>query len=299
MPAKKENASSSRPVVSPLARLRALWGQRSQSTALVVLLLAMGLFSYAVWCWVRETVLASPEYWLTPANVEITPLPEWIRSDVRAEIFRDGNLNPPLSIMDDSLTRRVYDAFSLHPWVSKVRQVRKFYPARLEVDLVYRKPVVMVVVPDGLRPVAIEGVHLPTGDFCPLDANRYPRLTGIASTPVGPVGTPWGDPRVAGGAQIAAAFGPDWQELKLDHIAATNLVEPGHPNDCLYEILTPNGTRILWGRAPGSDLPGEVPAGDKVLRLKRYLAENGSLEGRTGPQELDVRSLRSMAAPRR
>jgi hypothetical protein len=293
MPAKKENVSS------PLARPWRLLGQRSQSTALAVLLLAMGLFSYAVWCWVRDTVLASPEYWLTPASVEITPVPAWIRSDVRAEIFRDGNLNPPLSIMDDNLTRRVYDAFSLHPWVGKVRQVRKFYPARVEVDLVYRKPVSMVVVQDGLRPVDIEGVHLPTGDFCPLDADRYPRLTGITSTPVGPVGTPWGDPRVVGGAQIAAAFGPDWQDLKLDHIVATNLAEPGHPNDCLYEILTPNGTRILWGRAPGSDLPGEVPAADKVLRLKHYLAENGSLEGRSGPQELDVRSLRSMAAPRR
>ena len=293
MPAKKKTSHR---------RWRRLWrllGQRSQSSALVVLLLAMGLFSYAVWCWVRDTVLASPEYWLTPASVEITAVPAWIRSDVRAEVLRDGNLNPPLSIMDDNLTRRVHDAFSLHPWVGKVRQVRKFYPARVEVDLVYRKPVAMVVVQDGLRPVDIEGVHLPTGDFCPLDADRYPRLTGITSTPVGPVGTPWGDPRVVGGAQIAAAFGPDWQELKLDHIAATNLAEPGHPNDCLFEILTPNGTRILWGRAPVSDAAGEVPAADKVLRLKHYLAENGFLEGRSGSQELDVRSLRSMAAPRR
>jgi hypothetical protein len=282
-----------------LARLWSLLGQRTQSTALVVLLTAMGVFWYAVWRWVRDTVLASPEYSVAPANVEITPLPAWIRSDLRAEIFRDGNLNPPLSIMDDNLTRRIAEAFSLHPWVAKVRQVRKFYPARVEVELVYRKPVAMVVVQDGLRPVDVEGVHLPTGDFCPLDADRYPRLTGVTSTPVGPVGTPWGDPRVVGGAQIAAAFGPDWQELKLDHIAATNLAEPGHPNDCLYEIFTPSGTRILWGRAPGSDLPGEVPAADKVLRLKRYLAENGSLEGRSGPQELDVRSLRSMATPRR
>ena len=296
--AKKENATSRSPV-TPAARLWRLLSQESQATALAVLLAAMGLFSYAVWLWVRDTVLASPEYKLTPASVEITPLPAWIRSDVLADVFQGGNLNPPLSIMDDNLTRRVHDAFSLHPWVGKVRQVRKFYPARVEVDLTYRKPVAMVVVQDGLRPVDVEGVHLPTGDFCPLDADRYPRLPGISSTPVGPVGTPWGDPRVVGGAQIAAAFGADWQELKLDHLAATNLAEPGHPNDCLYEILTPHGTRILWGRAPGSDLPGEVPAADKVLRLKRYLAENGSLEGRSGPQELDVRSLRSMATPRR
>ena len=69
---------------------------------------------------------------------------------MRAEVFHDGNLNPPLSIMDDNLTRRVYDAFSLHPWVGKVRQVRKFYPARVEVELVYRKPVCMVAVQGGL-----------------------------------------------------------------------------------------------------------------------------------------------------
>ena len=300
MAAKKDNSPRASQGPTLLARLSGLFGQRGQSTAVLVLLVAMVLFWFAVWWRVRDRVLASPEYWLTQANVEITPPPPWIRSDIRAEVFRDASLGPSLSIMDDNLTARLHDAFSLHPWIAKVRQVRKSYPAHVQVDLIYRKPVCMVLaVPSGAWPVDVDGVRLPTADFCPLDVNRYPRLTQIDSTPVGPEGTRWGDPRVVGGAQIAAALEPAWQELKLDHIAPTGTTEPGRPADYFYELVTRSGTRILWGRAPGTDMPGEVPAADKVARLKKYVAENGSLEGRRGPQELDVRSLRSMEAARR
>jgi hypothetical protein len=40
--------------------------------------------------------------------------------------------------------------------------------------------------------------------------------------------------------------------------------------------VTRSGTQIRWGRAPSSDLPGEVPALEKIEQLKRYAAQNNN-----------------------
>ena len=294
MSAKKKGTSKRKPAtVSPQwEKLIRLLGGRGRPVVLVVLIVALfGGLWYAVWRRVGEEVLSSERYWLRPENVRITPLPEWVHRDVRAQVFRDASLDVPLSIMDPDLTDRIADAFSMHPWIAKVRRVAKSHPARVEVELVYRRPVCMVQVPGGLLPVDAEGVLLPSGDFSPIEAGRYPRLVGVQTVPVGPVGTRWGDARVVGGAEIAATFGPVWGQLGLDRVVASTLVEVGHRDEFLYELYTRGGTRILWGRAPGTDMPGELPAVDKVARLKKYETEHGTLEGPGGPQQLDVRNL--------
>jgi hypothetical protein len=147
----------------------------------------------------------------------------------------------------------------------------------------------MVEVPGGWYPVDAEAVVLPAHDFPPVEVRRYPQLVGIESVPVGPVGHPWGDPRVLGGSQIAAALGPAWQELKLDRIVSAGQGDTGLPRQTVYEIFTRGGTRILWGRAPNREAPGEPDADEKIARLKRYFAEHGTLEGPRGPQVLDLR----------
>ena len=131
----------------------------------------------------------TPRYRVTADDVEITPLPPWIHSDVRGEAIRGITLRGSMSVMDDKLTQRIADAFGLHPWVAKVVGVRKFHPSRVKVDLEYRRPVLMVEVPVpggvGLLPVDVQGAWLPSGDFSPIEANGYPRLAGITSSPVG------------------------------------------------------------------------------------------------------------------
>lgn len=255
------------------------------------------------WAKVRDRVLAGPEYWLNIQNVEITPLPEWIHTDVRAEVFRDASLDRPLSITDDDLAERIAVAFKLHPWVAEVRQVRKYHPARVKVDLEYYRPVLMVQGPDGLVPVDINGVLLPGKEnFSSVEACGYPRLIGIDSGPVGTYGERWGDARVVGAAGIAASFGAAWQRLGLERIVPAVVVSVGRQREETYELFTAAGTRILWGRAPTTDMPGELSAEEKVARLERYAAERGSLDGPNGraqPQPLDVRSLQAVNVPPR
>ncbi len=268
----------------------------------VIVLLLIGLLAgacFVVWQSVRERVLADSRYWLKAADVEITPLPEWIHSDVRGDVIRGITLDRSMSIMDEQLTQRIADAFGLHPWVAKVVAVRKFHPARLKVDLEYRRPVLMVEVPVpggfGLLPVDVQGAWLPSGDFTANEAAGYPRLVGINSAPVGPVGTRWGDARVVGAAEIAAAIGSsNWTSLKLQQIMASTPWITNAGEEFTYELTTGGGSRVLWGRSPGASGPGEVPAADKVARLKQYAAEHGGLDGPHGPNVLDDRSLRRL-----
>jgi hypothetical protein len=259
--------------------------------------LVVGIFLglwYAAWNGVRRHVLHSADYWLTSYNVEITPLPNWIRSDIRAEVFRDASLDGPLSIMDAHLTDRIAAAFSLHPWVAEVRRVTKYHPARVRAELVYRKPVCMVEVPGRLLPVDERGVLLPAADFSQVEAREYPCLVGIRTVPVGPAGEHWGDARVVGAAEIAAVFGAAWQELKLDRIVPLGPVRLAPGEEHTYALFTRGGTRILWGRAPGTDMPGETPAVDKVARLRNYAKEHGALDDPRGPQQIDVRGRHAL-----
>ncbi|OHB86010.1 MAG: hypothetical protein A2V98_13780 [Planctomycetes bacterium RBG_16_64_12] len=300
----KKARSKKNPGVLPLhlKHLMLLFKGRGRAGTLIVLSVAVffGLW-YGLWQEVGRDVLASEQYWLTRENVEITPPAKWVHRDIRAEVFRDASLDGPLSLMDEDLVERIASAFSLHPWVADVRRVTKHYPARVRVELEYRRPVLMVQVPGGLLPVDAEGVLLPSSDrdFSPIEAGRYPRLVGVDTVPVGPVGTRWGDARVIEGAEIAAALGGVWQQLNLDRIVPSTLVELGHGDEYTYELVTKGGTRVLWGRAPSAEMPGEARAVDKVARLIKYREENGTLEGRDGPQQLDARTAATRAEPGR
>lgn len=247
---------------------------------------ALGGGGYAVWLNVREHVLDSEQYRLTLDNVAITPLPEWIRSDVKAEVIRDAEAGGELSVLDDDLTKRMHQAFAAHPWVAKVVRVAKLPPARLEAELVYRKPVCMVQVADGLFPIDIGGVLLPTADFSPHEAARYPRFSNAPLSVEPPAGSAWREQRIFAAAQLAAALGEVWEELDLEQFEP--LAESG-ASAFDFQILTIKGTRVLWGPAPADDEASQALAKAKVAKLKQYFAERGTLEGPHGPQDLDLR----------
>lgn len=244
---------------------------------------------YVCWHVVGAGVLRSDRYVLRQEGLEITPPPEWIHTDIRAEVYRSLAFEGPLSIMDDHLAQRVADAFALHPWVAKVRRVTKQHPARVKVELDYRRPVCMVEVPGGLLPVDAESAWLRSEDFSPIEASQYPRLSGLDSMPVGSVGTKWGDGRVVGGAELAAALSGAWSELQLARIVPSSRPQSGPHYS--YDLYTRGGTRILWGFAPGAAVAEDVPPAEKIERLRKYLAAHGTLDG---PHQLDLRSARGI-----
>jgi len=166
--------------------------------------------------------------------------------------------------------------------------VQKFHPARVKVDLVYRRPVCMVQSAGELKPVDEEGVVLPSEDFSPVEKSRYLRLVGIESTPLGPVGTRWGDDQVLGGAEIAASLSATWEKWELSRIVTSKPSGAGLRQAASFELVTRNETRIVWGRAPTSEASGQVTIKDKLARLEKYFAEHGTLDGKPGSVLLDL-----------
>ena len=283
------------PIVPPWLRqtVALLFGPGRTVTLAVLVVAAFSGGAWAVWRHVEKHVENSRDYLVSVEQITITPQPEWVRSDVRAEAFRTASPpDRPLSSLDDGLAQRIYMAFMLHPWVAKAT-VTKRAGARVNVDIVYRRPVCMVEVANGsavdLLPVDGEGVWLPGEDFSQKQKESYPCLAGIDHRPIQPVGHPWGDARVVDGAAIAAALLPVWQQLKLYRIqAAAQAASPGDRGPT-YELYTRAGTRIVWGSASGSAAVGRaIDAEEKVARLLQYAAAHGSLDA--GPS-LDVRRI--------
>lgn len=283
--------SSPRPTL--LNKLAGFLGGRGRPLTATAILLG-GFFGawYYVWAGVRGHVLGSPDYVLTAKSIEITPLPSWIHSEIREEVFGAAQFNGPLSILDDNLAERLAAAFSLHPWVAKVRRVTKKYPAKVEVEIEYRQPVLMVDTPSGLLPVDAQGVLLPGGDFSPVEQSRYPRLVGVETQPMGTLGERWGDPRVFGAAQIVAAIGSNWSQWRLDRVVPSIKPASNASEDYVYMLVARSGTQVYWGRAPHMNFTGELPPTEKVARLSQYFTTHGTFDGRDGPQQLDLRTLR-------
>lgn len=291
--------SNSLPLLpAPVVRAVVFLGGPGRTFTALVLLAALAMIAwFFVWQNVRNHVFASGEYTVALEQVNITPLPPWIHTDVRADVFRNASLDPPLSILDDDLTQRIANAFAMHPWVAKVSRVAKRPPARIDVELVYRRPICMVEIPGDLLPVDIEGVLLPSGDFSPIEKQSYPCLAVVDTRPMGPVGQRWGDGRIVDGAEIAAALETAWKQLRLYRIQPCPKLAPAVAGEPTYELFTRAGTRIYWGLAPSSKATGELTTAERVARLLRYAAEHGSLDGREGPQALDVRSLPPTPGP--
>jgi hypothetical protein len=273
--------------------------------------------AWYAWVKLKPSILGWPEYRIAPEQVEVTPQPAWIpQSDVRAEVLRSPALDGALSITDDDLAERIHNAFVRHSWVAKVERVTKQY-GTVKVELVYRKPVLMVELPrGGFLPVDVEAVLLPTADFTPTEATRYPRLSGVDREPTGLAGSRWADARVIGAAEIAAVLIDKWEPMRLDHIEPSaadpaaapqgNAARPSPPDAFAGRSAEPfftlvvkhSGTRILWGYAPGANALAEPSAAEKVARLQRYLETKDNLDGPDGkPQQLDVRTLRPSVGP--
>jgi hypothetical protein len=135
--------------------------------------------------------------------------------------------------------------------------------------------------------VDAQGVLLPTHDFVSSQARDYLRIEGIDTLPAGVYGTPWGSRRVSEAASIAAAIGPRWKEMGLYAIVPVASADGGDT----YELRTPQGVRVVWGRPPGQEAPGEPAAAAKLAALAACIREQGPLDREGGPARLDLREL--------
>jgi hypothetical protein len=300
------NAAKRKRQPSPMARLASSLSPLSGGTGgrvligafLAAALLGGTYFGWRLW---GGQISEQPEYQVQAEHIEITPLPPWIRSDVKAEALRDGSLSE-LSILDRQLTVKIARAFSMHTWVKEVRRVSKHHPAHVDVELVYRQPVAMVEVviggQDGLLPIDVQGTLLPPGDFSAEQARDYLRISLPDAMPAGPVGTDWGDPRIHGAARIAAVLSEHWKNLglyRIEQMSSDDMTVPAA--ETRYLLSTRQGTKVVWGRAPEPDSAADAKAAfSKVAHLTAWVESHGPLDSADRSDDLDL-TLRELANP--
>ncbi len=259
---------------------------RAGLAALAVLTAAVAA-GWALWGRFGDGTRAHPDVILMPAAVQLRGVAEWVKVDVKAEALRNASLDQGLPLDDPELQRRLARAFDMHPWVRRVVGVELMHPAAAVVEVECREPVAMVAWQNGLLAVDAEGVVLPSADFTADAAARYPRVTGIESSPQGTEGFPWGDAAVEEAAAVASALGPDWEALRLGEIRPVR-----ERNQRMWELVAADGSRILFGAAPGREAAGEPPAAAKLARLKELGPSGGD-----GRLDLTV-DTREPTAPR-
>lgn len=241
------------------------------------------------------------DYRVSIRRIEIIPpLPHWVPHNLVEQAARQAGLPDELSLLDDGVAQRVAAAFERHPWVRGAVRVRASVPARLQVELEYREPVAMVRVRhagrDGLFPIDAEGVILPSADFPPSQIEKYPVIEHVKSSPSGPAGTAWRDLNVLGAAQLAVMLRPFWSEFQLKSILVeTRAAKPAAWDDLSFRLTTAGGSRIIWGRPPGSRHPGELPSEKKLERMKFYVRHHGPFDSSHGPCEFDITHWRDIS----
>ena len=265
---------------------RPLEGKAWLATGTVGFSAIAGLASYHLWQQHGDRVLAQPQYRLNPDKLDVTEQPEWIHSDVKQSASTAGRLHDA-NLLDRELVLQVKQAFGVQPWVKCVLRVDKRYPSTVEVDLEYRRPVAMVEVPagmfpgydyEGLLPVDEEGFLLPV-EIGEQEAQQFPKIGGIDSSPAGPPGSPWGDPRVAAAAQIVLLLEDVWQPLELYRVDVPPRQSPiDGALQADFVLVTRQRRHYTWGSAPGQERQGEERADAKASGLKGFLEKHGPLD---------------------
>jgi hypothetical protein len=236
-----------------------------------------------------------PEYVLKPDDIKFTEAPPWVPRTFLRQVVREGGLAETLSLLDGRLVDDIAAAFQKHPWVDHVVSVQKEFPHRVTVVLEYRKPAAFVVTQTERFAIDKHAVLLPPPDLPPAEG-EFPVIANARSTPPTEAGTEWHDHTIEDAAKIADVLGPSWKKLQLHAIEIPNLPENAKPADAVYSLRTTGGSRIIWGRAPGSDHPGELTPEQKIGRLEEYLARKGSFTDAQGPLEIDIRHWKEITA---
>lgn len=276
-----------RPTVPPLRRW--VWG-----AAGLTALGWLGVVGWPAWMAWRDLPRRADQQ-LTWAQVQVTQPPDWIPPRFVSEVLRTADFPTRVPLTKAGLAQDLATAFAGNPWVERVVAVRGQYPAGMNVELVYRRPVALVTLTSNEVPIDRHGVLLQLTRPIRDGHEAYPRIVGVKSSPA-IVGQAWGDPVVTHAAALADALGPHWNAWSLKAIECpaspprADQLESGE-----FKIWTAEGSVLLWGQSPLSEHPGSIPTETKLGRCTQYLKEFGSFAEGGQPQQIDLRPLREIS----
>ena len=248
-------------------------------------LLILGYFAWLNW---GAPHLDQALYAIKIENLVTTPQPTWIRSTkVREEVFESNGLGQ-LSLLDPQASATIAHAFESHSWVQRASRVQKLPTGKVRVDLVYRCPVAMVYydgsftssssskIKVGFYAVDEEGVVLPSADFDENQVRSYFCIHADGASPPDDVGMAFSDTRIKQALLLCRLLDSMRVNLRLQDIYVERDERMGGPVPWVMSIKSSDQRVIIWGHAPGSEIPSEPLAQDKLANLIKWHADPSS-----------------------
>ncbi len=257
------------------------WPHKAKAVKASAVLTVAALAALALWG-MRSSVLASPEYAGKSARVRLAERPMDLPPyAVRSVLSRVQAKVSGRSVFDESLAKDVYDAAAEHPWIAKVRCVRKHHDGTVVIEAEFRRPAALVAVED--RPGEFHVVDA-GGVVLPLRANQvrqdaFVKIDGVGTLPPRP-GQKWDAPELDKGLRLLSLLkGRAWQgQISVIDVRNHNgRISPMDPHLQFYAQLGQSRrTRVLFGRFPAEDgLDYCLAPEAKLANLDAYVASNG------------------------
>ena len=231
------------------------------------------------------------EYQLSREAVEVVPSPpEWVSEHFLSRVTASATWPVEgTSVFEPDLVSRVAESFAQQPWVARVVRVERRIPAGVVVRLEYRQPVAWIETTGESVAVDVTGVRLPGEDLQGEEWGKLPVVQGVTSEPPATDAVAWEDRGVVAGARLAAALEAHWEPFDLESI----VVKPDQDR-VMLELVTRGGSRVVWGRPPGTRHPGELTVSQKIGRIMQFISRFDSLDPPQGPLEINIRHWREI-----
>ncbi|MCZ6736140.1 MAG: hypothetical protein O7C65_10165 [Planctomycetota bacterium] len=281
MPRRKRRRRKTKPAPKqPLVRIDAV--TRKRIAAGVSWALAVGgVITASVLGVPRLQAYASDRQQMGEIEVRFVNSPAWVTGDLQEMLV----LTAAVHISADPLRRdglvTARRALLATGWFQEVRQVRRVGAGLVEIDARFAQPFAVIRDADGDHLVDPRGRLMPK-TFPVGGAEKFTAILGARSGRPAGVGQQWE------GSDVTAALGV----LRLIHaqpwrqqVAEVDLTHD--LPELSIRLITDRGCTIVWGRPPGEERGGEVPATRKLSYLDYHYQHYGHID-RGFARELDI-----------
>ena len=252
-----------------------------------------------LWQRYQHRLIPADQYQLTEDRVRITPAPKWAKIDLKRLLLEVPAGHEVPNILDTNVVARTAATLQSVGWVAKVNQVKKSADG-LDIDVRYRVPVGIVelnqlTVPNWdkrksaqVMPVDGSGTVMPAEVVQHVEPPRISIFNPQSLNLLRPW-TVWQDARVVDAAAIIQQIGSRAGQLGIYRVMTMRSSRQLSASQIPFELWPENGTRVVWGNAPGKEVVGEASADVKLDALIRFVSRHGSLE-EMPKRRVDLRS---------
>ena len=278
MARKRKKRSSSAQQVSTWSRLQDYFISESfagfnRRLVRIVLLLAVMAAVGVGFTYLDRYVHRITEQREVELTVSLVNPPAWATADLIKDICLSSGLRRDDFILDEKLTARWFANLAANPWVKHIRQIRKRYDGRIEIDCELRQPIAVISKGVHKRYVDTDGVILPAAPLVPGHCHLVEMRDRVDVRALPDVGEPLASKALISGLELLSMVRRMDAELddgppllpELAVLDVSNFEGQINQGSFAPDALHPKQHRGALGRCPGSlgtlqrsTLPSEI-----------------------------------------